>query len=119
MLEWKSAVLHDGHVVVPKRWLFIHYYEALNILFRTENALRVFFYLVLKSNMHQRWQDAEIQISDTEKSTIAKVATRRIVQAHGYGYLGYEIASPLMHLNSGELTRLTMSKAYTPCHCWS
>jgi hypothetical protein len=53
-----------------------------------------------------------LQTLDEEKSTIAATAAKRIAQAKGYGYLGYEISSPLMYLNSGELTRIITSDAY-------
>jgi hypothetical protein len=114
-MDWKTPKRENTTAVsLPKRWLFIHYYEALNILFRTENALRVFVYIILKSKLADEWSGATIQIAENEHSTIANVAARRIAQARGFGYLGYEIASPLMHLNSGELTRLIMAKAYWP-----
>lgn len=113
-MEWKSVSETNGAVAIPRRWLYIHYYEALNILFRTENALRVFVYIVLKCALHDRWTDAAIQVEESRQSTIASLAARRIAQARGHGYLGFEIASPLMHLNSGELTRLMMSDAYWP-----
>ncbi len=112
-MDWRTAeILEGGAVKIPDRWLHLHYYEALNILFRTENALRVFVYIVLKVNLFDRWSDVEIQTSDTQKSTIGAIASQRIAQAQGYGYLGYHISSPLMHLNSGELTRLITSDTY-------
>jgi hypothetical protein len=34
-MEWKSATVKaDDSVSIPKSWLFLHYYEAFNILFR-------------------------------------------------------------------------------------
>ena len=37
-MEWKKAVLKSGNdVEIPRRWLHLYYYEALNILFRFEN----------------------------------------------------------------------------------
>ena len=112
-MDWKSVTSKDdGAVSIPKRWLHIHYYEALNILFRMENALRVFVYAILKNEYQEKWADATVQISDEEQSTIAAVASKRIAQNKGFGYLGYEINSPLMHLNSGELTRLITSDTY-------
>lgn len=113
-MDWKSAQPQAGGAVsIPKRWLSLHYYEALNILFRTENALRVFVYITLKSNQFDNWANTTIQVSDNEQSTISLIAKKRIAQAEGFGYLGYEIKSPLMHLNSGELVRLITSDA-----CW-
>ncbi len=113
-MNWKTAQLQtEGAISIPKSWLHLHYYEALNILFRSENALRVFVYISLKNNHFDKWSETTIQSSDNEQSTIMALARKRIAQAEGFGYLGYEIKSPLMHLNSGELVRLITSDA-----CW-
>src|SRR6185369_6455169 len=106
-MDWKSATpKDDGTVSVPESWLHLHYYEALNILFRTENALRVFVYVVLKNQFKEKWAETALRTADEEQSTIAATAAKRLAQAKGFGYLGYEISSPLMYLNSGELTRI-------------
>jgi hypothetical protein len=112
-MDWESATTKDdGTLSIPGRWLLLHYYEALNILFRMENALRVFVYVVLKNHFHERWEQTNIKTTDDEQTTIASAASKRQAQARGFGYLGYEIASPLMYLNSGELTNLICSDAY-------
>ncbi|MFK4501577.1 hypothetical protein ABIF86_005868 [Bradyrhizobium japonicum] len=112
-MDWKSAKGKEGgSVEIPKRWLLLHYYEALNILFRMENALRVFVYVVLKNRYGEKWTETALQTVDEEQSTIAAVASKRVAQAKGYGYLGYEVSSPLMYLNSGELTRIITSDTY-------
>ncbi len=112
-MDWKSATTKDdGTISIPERWLHLHYYEALNVLFRMENALRVFVYAVLKNRFREKWAEVTLQTIDDEASTIAATAAKRIAQAKGFGYLGYEISSPLMYLNSGELTRLITSDAY-------
>jgi hypothetical protein len=112
-MDWKSATTKDdGTISIPERWLHLHYYEALNILFRMENSLRVFVYVVLKNKFREKWAETALQTIDDEKSTIAATAAKRIAQAKGYGYLGYEISSPLMYLNSGELTRIVTSDSY-------
>lgn len=112
-MDWKPATVKaDGSVSIPKRWLHLHYYEALNILFRMENALRVFVYVVLKNEFKEKWTETALQVADDEQSTIAAAAAKREAQAKGFGYLGYEISSPLMYLNSGELTRIIFSDAY-------
>jgi len=96
VMDWKSASTKgDGVVTIPDRWLHLHYYEALNILCRMENALRVFVYVVLKGTFKERWADTTLQLADGEQSTIAATAARRLAQAKGFGYLGYEITSPL------------------------
>jgi hypothetical protein len=112
-MDWQSATTKDdGTVSIPSRWLHLHYYEALNILFRMENALRVFVYIVLKNRFKNKWAETALQVSDEEQSTIAVAAAKRMAQAKGFGYLGYEITSPLMYLNSGELSRLVTSDSY-------
>jgi hypothetical protein len=112
-MDWKSATAKDdGTISIPSRWLHLHYYEALNILFRMENALRVFVYVVLKNKFKEKWSETTMHTTDEEQSTIAATAAKRLAQAKGFGYLGYEISSPLMYLNSGELTRIITSETY-------
>src|SRR5690606_18493216 len=112
-MEWKSATTkEDNSVVIPERWLYLHYYEALNILFRMENALRVFVYVILKNKYKSKWLDAAVYTNEEKQSTIANLTAAKIDRVKGFGYLGYEINSPLMYLNSGELTRLIISSAY-------
>ena len=111
-MDWKSASTKDGKVSIPDTWLFLHYYEALNILFRMENSLRVFVYVVLKNRFKEKWAETTPQTAEGEQSTITATAARRITQAKGFGYLGYEIASPLMYLNSGELIQIICSETY-------
>lgn len=111
-MRWSSATVRDEAVKIPANWLHLHYYEALNVLFRAENALRIFVYVVLKSRFKERWVDAQIQTIEEEQTTISAVAAKRIAQARGFGYLGYEINAPLLYLNSGELTRLITSDTY-------
>ncbi len=112
-MDWKSATIkNDGTIAIPERRLLLHYYEALNILFRMENALRVFVYVVLKNKFKEKWADTTMQTLDETQSTVAAIAAKRLAQARGFGYLGYEIASPLMYLNSGELTNIICSDAH-------
>jgi hypothetical protein len=112
-MDWKSATTKDnGAVKIPERWLLLHYYEALNILFRMENSLRVFVYVVLKNKYKEKWAETALETIEEEQSTIAATASKRMMQAKGFGYLGYEISSPLLYLNSGELARLITSDAY-------
>lgn len=112
-MEWfKAAVRDDGSIEVPERWLFLHYYEALTILFRIENALRVFVYVILKNELQDEWCDLSITSDDSQQGTIKTIAKKRIAQAKSFGYLGYPITCPIMHLTSGELIRLITSDAY-------
>ncbi len=112
-MEWKGAEKKDqGLTKIPKRWLHIHYYEALNILFRFENSLRVFVYAVLKNEFRDKWDESSFSFSGGESQSIKGIAQRRINQAENFGYLGYDIRAPLMHLTSGELIELLTSNAY-------
>lgn len=108
-MEWKSAELaNDGLVRIPDRWLHLYYYEALNILFRFENALRLFVYVVLKNKVGKEWDLASLG----DGITIRTETKKRIAQAREHGYLGYEVSSPMLYLNSGELTQLISSESY-------
>jgi len=113
-MEWYSIkTKDDGSVEVPGTWLLPHYYEALNVLFRIENALRVFVYVVLKNEFKENWLAMNVASDDAEETTIAKIAKQRMNQAKAYGYLGYPIPCPLMYMTSGELIRLMTSDS-----CW-
>ena len=83
----------------------------MNILFRLENALRVFVYVVLKTEFGGKWADITIG-SDDGDNTIAAIAKKRRSQAGTFGYLGYPVSSPLLYLNTGELTRIITSDSY-------
>ena len=116
-MEWQKATekasdYKSSTYEIPNRWLHIHYYEALNLLFRVENALRMFVYTVLKNTFLDKWAETQIVTLEEQKTTISAIAKKRIKQAQDFGYLGYEISSPLMHLNSGELIRLITSDEY-------
>lgn len=110
-MEWKQASAIEGGFTIPARWVYLIYYEAFNLLFRIENALRVFVYIVLKNDLRDKWAEAQV-IGDDDQGTISSLAKKRMGQAQTFGYLGHSIACPLMHLNSGELTRLIVSDAY-------
>ena len=45
-MQWKQATIIAGGLDIPARWVYVHYYEAFNLLFRIENALRIFVYIV-------------------------------------------------------------------------
>lgn len=114
-MEWKATVRNDhGLLKIPNRWLHVHYYEALNILFRFENSMRVFLYAILKNEYFDKWADCSFTIGAGEQGTIKSLAAKRIRQADNFGYLGFDIKAPLMHLTSGELVELITSDAYWP-----
>ena len=111
-MEWKSSSRTDqGLFKIPKRWLHIHYYEALNILFRFENSLRVFVYSVLKNGFLDKWKECTFSVGEADPESIRNLASKRIKQAESFGYLGFDITAPLMHLTSGELVELVVSES--------
>lgn len=108
-MDWKKAeILNDDLVKIPERWLHLYYYEAFNILFRFENSLRIFVYVILKKNLLDKWDEAAI----TENTTIRTETKKRISQAREHGYLGYEVTSPMLYLNSGELMQIITHSSY-------
>ena len=111
-MKWKPAIQKDDATTIPKSWIHIHYYEALNALFRIENSLRVFVYVVLKNQLLDNWADINITSDDSEVSTIKSIANKRMHQAQDFGYLGYPINCPVMYLTSGELIRLITHDNY-------
>lgn len=112
-MEWKKAIAKQAPLFeIPEEWLHIHYYEALSLLFRVENALRVFVYVVLKNELHEKWIDLNITSDDSEQATIKTISRKRMAQAGNFGYLGYSVNCPILHLTSGELIRLMVSDAY-------
>ena len=114
-MEWRSAEKDkDGKLEIPKGWLFPHYYDGLTVLFRVENALRLFVYMVLKDRYGSKWKDLEIASDEDAKTSIIALSKRRIEQSKAFGYLSYSIQSPLMHLTSGELARLMTHDSYWP-----
>ena len=114
-MDWQSVTQDaEGHFSIPKRWLKIHYYEALNILFRFENSLRVFVYAILKNEFFESWRDCNFSMPGGEQGSINSLAAKRIRQAESYGYLGFDIKAPLMHLTSGELVELITSETHWP-----
>lgn len=114
-MDWKLAHVNDeGLVKVPESWLQLHYYEALNILFRFENSLRVFVYIILKMEKMDSWDESSFKASGNDPQSIKNIASKRISQARNFGYLGFEVMSPLMHLTSGELVEIITADAYWP-----
>lgn len=108
-MEWLPAETgEDRNFKIPERWLHLYYYEALNILFRFENALRLFVYVVLKRQFGKDWDIAALG----DGITIRTETKKRIHQAREHGYLGYDVSSPMLFLNSGELTQIITSDVY-------
>lgn len=114
-MDWKKAEkIEGGSIKIPDGWLHLHYYEALNVLFRVENALRILVYVFLKETKKDKWADVQITSDDGGDTTVAAIAKKRLAQDGKFGYLGHRLASPLMRLTSGELTRVILADAYWP-----
>ncbi|WP_331350739.1 hypothetical protein [Cellvibrio sp. UBA7671] len=114
-MEWQTATAKENNEYkIPERWLHLHYYEALNILFRFENSLRVFVYAVLKNKYYEQWKTQTFNTGDSQQKSIQNLAAKRISQAENFGYLGYDVKCPIMHLTSGELIELLTSDNYWP-----
>lgn len=112
-MNWKEAKHKEDNIYeLPGSWLKIEYFEALNILFRVENSLRVFVYIILKDEYKDKWKDLSVTSDDSENSTIGAIAKKRIAQDKNYAYLGYTLTSPMLHLTSGELIRIITSDSY-------
>lgn len=108
-MEWHPAEAGENHnFKIPERWLHIYYYEALNILFRFENALRIFVYVVLKRQFGKEWDLTALG----DGITIRTETKKRIHQAREHGYLGYDVSSPMLFLNGGELAQIITADVY-------
>jgi len=112
-MDWKQSKNTENNIYeLPGHWLKIEYFDALNILFRVENSLRMFVYIILKNEFKEKWKDLSVTSDDDETSSIGAIAKRRLTQDKNYAYLGYVITSPLLHLTSGELIRIITSDSY-------
>jgi hypothetical protein len=112
-MKWEPiSYAVDGTKQFPDAWLYPHYYESLNVLFRIENALRVFVFVVLKTTFEDKWLDINVTSDDAESATIGKIAKQRMAQSRKFGYLGYEIPCSLMYLTSGELIGIITAEPY-------
>jgi hypothetical protein len=112
-MKWESInKKEDNSINLPDSWLFTHYFEALNTLFRIENSLRVFLFAVLKTTFEEKWLNINVTSDDDKEATISKIAKQRMAQAKTFGYLGYKIPCPLMYMTSGELIRIITSDSY-------
>ena len=55
---WQEAKNTENNSYdLPGDWLKIEYFEALNILFRIENSLRVFVFIILKNEFQCKWKE--------------------------------------------------------------
>jgi hypothetical protein len=97
---------------LPGEWLPMHYFEAVNCLFRIENALRLLVYIVLKSHFGEKWTDVALSTEDAQSTSIGAIARKRTANDQKCAYLGEPLTCPLMYLTAGELVGLILSEAY-------
>ncbi len=98
-------------VGIPREWVFLRYYAAYNMLFRVENSLRMFVYLVLKRQHRDKWASMLIYEGEGSKITIKEYSDQRSAQAKRLGYLNQPVTCPLLFLGTGELVRLITSES--------
>lgn len=113
-MDWSNANEKNGLYEIPDRWISINHYAALNIMFRVENALRIFVYCVLKNTYGSKWRGLEISTAETPKIPISNLVSQRLKQHEDFKYLGASVACPMMFLNSGELIHLLFSETHWP-----
>lgn len=70
-MKWEQASKKDDATMIPYSWINIHYYETLNTLFRLENSLRIFVYIVLKNHLFDKWSTINITSDDANQGTMA------------------------------------------------
>ncbi len=76
-MNWKEVKNIENNIYnLPGHWLKIEYFEALNILFRVENLLRMFVYIILKNEYKDKWKDLSVTSDDNENSTIGAIAKK-------------------------------------------
>jgi len=112
-MDWEDAnKVQEGVYSIPKNWLNIEYYDALNVLYRVENALRMYVYVILKKHYKAKWDKQCIKVEENENGTIEAISKKRRSQARAFGYIGFSATCPLAYLTSGELGRVITSDAY-------
>ena len=97
---------------VPGEWLPMHYFEAMNCLFRIENALRLLVFIVLKSHFGEKWTGVALSTEDAQSTSIGAIARKRVANDQKFAYLNEPLTCPLMYLTAGELVGLILSDSY-------
>jgi hypothetical protein len=121
-MDWFSATPLGKHIgpddawefdkwAIPGEWLAVHYFEAMNCLFRIENALRLLVYIVLKKEYQANWININISSDDAQSFSLASLAAKRADSDRRFGYLLMETKCPLMFLTAGELVRIILSES--------
>lgn len=103
-MRWEG--LGQGGGQLPSSWLHAHYFDGFNALFRIENALRVFAYIVLKNALSSEY----VGCKAAEGKSIAEISRQRRSQDQAYGYLAYQSECPFLYLGTGELVELMLSE---------
>ena len=122
-MEW-SAAKHLGEFCeegypcerdrwdIPETWLPMHYFEAMNCLFRIENALRLLVYVGLKREFRENWANITLSTEDSQSVNLKSVARKRSSKDDQFEYLTTSLKCPLMYLTAGELVGIIFSESY-------
>lgn len=93
---------------IPGGWLNIRYIEALSILFRIENSLRLYVFCLLKENLGAGWRGVQVADPGGESKSIAQIAKQRATQMLKHGYVSRQARCDLAHLTLGQLVSLIL-----------
>lgn len=97
---------------LPETWLPMHYFEAMNCLFRIENALRLLVYVSLKREFRENWANIAMSTEDSATANLTAVARKRSNKDDQFEYLTSRLKCPLMYLTAGELVGIIFSESY-------
>lgn len=91
-----------------------NYYDTFEILFKFENWLRIFVYVILKLNYGSAWINTKIN----EKDTISTIFKRRLYEMRTMGHIGRVTNNPMLHLTLDDLMHIisndTNKKFFNP-----
>ena len=106
-MDWKNAKhIEQNEYDIPANWLHIHYFNAYNILFRIENALRLLVYIVLKTHYHDKWAEKKIVQKNNSNVSINKLSEKIIDRSKGFDYLRFAQSNPLFYLTFENLYKI-------------
>jgi hypothetical protein len=97
---------------IPGEWLPMHYFEALNCLFRIENALRLLIYIGLKREFEENWANITLFTDDSRSLNLKTIARERAAKDEQFEYLAEPLSCPLMYLTGGELVGIILADSY-------
>lgn len=99
----RTTSADQAYWAVPRNWASLSHYEIYSMLYRIENALRVFVYLVLKNTMGSNWRLAKASGVDR---TIDSISKQKQDMAADFGHLAVEASHPILSLTCDELVKI-------------